>query len=41
MRKTKILNGNTCICEENDEEFSWIEKELEKKLWELYDKTKI
>jgi len=26
--------------DELDEEFSWIEKELEEKLWELYDRAK-
>jgi len=41
MLETKNPTGNPCIhYEENDEEFSWIEKELEEKLWELHDRAK-
>ncbi len=42
MLKTKIQNENSCIhYEELDEVFSEIEEELEKKLWELYDRMEI
>jgi len=37
MLETKIQTENSCICEDSDEEFSGIEKELEEKLWELHD----
>ncbi len=39
MHKTKNLTENLCTCLELDEAFSDIEEELEKKLWELYDKV--
>jgi hypothetical protein len=39
MLETKIQTENSCICEDNGEEFSWIEKELEEKLWELHDRA--
>jgi len=39
MHKTKNLTENSCTCVELDEAFSEIEEELEKKLWELYDKV--
>ena len=39
MLKTKNLVGNSCTYENLDKEFSEIEDELEKKLWELYDRA--
>jgi hypothetical protein len=41
MLETKNQTKNSFICEEYDKEFSWIEKELEEKLWELYDRIKM
>jgi len=42
MQDTKNPTGNSCIhYEENDEEYSWIERELEEKLWDLFDIAKI
>ncbi len=38
MLETKNQTENSFIYEEFDREFSWIEKELEEKLWELYDR---
>ncbi len=40
MLETKNQIENSFIYEEFDKEFSWIEKELEEKLWELYDRAK-
>jgi hypothetical protein len=41
MLETKNPTENSCIhYEESDEELSWIEKELEEKLWELHDRAK-
>ncbi len=40
MLETKNQIENSFIYEEFDKEFSWIEKELEEKLWELYDSAK-
>ncbi len=44
MLETKNQIENSFIYEEFDKEFdkefSWIEKELEEKLWELYDRIK-
>ncbi len=40
MLETKNQTENSFIYEEFDKEFSWIEKELEEKLWELYDRAK-
>ena len=40
MLETKNQTENSFIYEEFDKEFSWIEKELEEKLWELYDRIK-
>jgi len=40
MFETKNQTENSFIYEEFDKEFSWIEKELEEKLWELYDRIK-
>lgn len=36
--ESKKQTKKSCICEDIDEAFSEIEEELEKKLWELYDK---
>jgi hypothetical protein len=41
MLETKNQTENSFIGEEYDKEFSWIEKELEEKLWELYDRIKM
>ncbi len=40
MVETKNQIENSFIYEEFDKEFSWLEKELEEKLWELYDRIK-
>ncbi len=40
MVETKNQIENSFIYDEFDKEFSWLEKELEEKLWELYDRTK-
>jgi len=40
MLEAKNQIENSLIYEEFDKEFSWIEKELEEKLWELYDRAK-
>jgi len=40
MLETKNQTKNSFIYEEFDKEFSWIEKELEEKLLELYDRIK-
>ncbi len=40
MVETKNQIENSFIYEEFDKEFSWLEKELEEKLWELYDRAK-
>ncbi len=40
MFETKNQTENSFIYEEFDKEFSWIEIELEEKLWELYDRIK-
>jgi len=40
MLETKNQTENSFVYEEFDKEFSWIEKELEEKLWELYDRIK-
>ena len=40
MLETKNQTENSLIYEEFDIEFSWIEKELEEKLLELYDRIK-
>ena len=38
--ETKNQAENTLFYEEFDKEISWIENELEEKLWELYDRIK-
>ena len=38
MLETKNQTKNSFIYEKIDKEFSWIEEELEKKLWELHDR---
>ncbi|MCH6586391.1 MAG: hypothetical protein IH792_05125 [Thaumarchaeota archaeon] len=38
MLETKNQTKNSFIYEKFDKEFSWIEEELEKKLWELHDR---
>ncbi len=40
MLETKNQTENSFIYEEFHKEFSWIEIELEEKLWELYDRIK-
>ena len=40
MLETKNQTENSFTYEEFDKEFLWIEKELEEKLWELYDRIK-
>jgi len=38
MQEKTIQIGNSSVYNKLDEEFSEIEEELEKKLWELYDR---
>ncbi len=38
MQEKTIQIGNSPVYNKLDEEFSEIEEELEKKLWELYDR---
>ncbi len=40
MLDTKNQTEDSFFYEEFDKEFSWIDKELEEKLWELYDRIK-
>ena len=41
MMEPKNQTENSFIYEDSDIEFSWVEKELEEKLWKLYDRIKI
>ncbi len=40
MLETKNQTENSFIYVEFDKELSWIEKEFEERLWELYDRRK-
>ena len=41
MMEPKNQTENSFIYEDSENEFSWVEKELEEKLWKLYDRIKI